>query len=135
MQEEAKIVKTIVSEVEEAKPSKTTPKKVKKASEGIKTVKKDIIVDNTVEMEGVKETERSTYKMQIELMEAEANTEVTFIATYVNGNNIKKQKRLTTILDKDTINPLGYLRYQVAPRLLEEKDPEFTKVLKVAIVK
>lgn len=134
MQEEAKVVKTIVSEVEEAKPSKAEPKKVKKASEGIKTVKKDVIVDNTVEMEGVKETERSTYKMQVELMEAEAQTEVSFIVTYKNGNKIKKQKRLTTILEKDIVNPLGYLRYQVAPRMLEEKDPEFIKVLKVTLV-
>jgi hypothetical protein len=130
MQEEAKVVKTIVSEVEEAKPSK----KIKKASEGIKTVKKEVIVDNTVEMEGVKETERSTYKMQVELMEAEAQTEVSFIVTYKNGNKIKKQKRLTTILEKDIVNPLGYLRYQVAPRMLEEKDPEFIKVLKVTLV-
>lgn len=134
MQKDAKIVETIISEVEEAKPEKTTPKKVKKASEGIKTVQKEVIVDNTVEMEGVKETERSTYKMQIELMEAEEQTEVTFIATYKGGNKIKKQKRLTTILDKNVVNLLGYLRYQVAPRLLEEKDPEFIKVLKVTLV-
>lgn len=100
---------------------------------GVKKTKKEIVVDNSVQIENVSNEETSSFKMEIETIDAEKGTEVVFIATYVNGNNIKKTKRLKATLSEDIVNLPGHLRYKVAPKLLEEADPEYVRVLKVAL--
>lgn len=104
-----------------------------KEKAGIKKVIKEVIVANNANLEDAETTDASTFKMQIEVFSADKDTKVDFIATYVNGNNIKKTKRLTTVMKEPAENLLGHLRYKVAPVLLEEADPEFVKVLKVVL--
>lgn len=104
-----------------------------KEKAGIKKVVKEVIVANNANLEDAETADASTFKMQVEVFAADKDTKVDFIATYVNGNNIKKTKRLTTIMKEPAENLLGYLRYKVAPVLLEEADPEFVKVLKVVL--
>ena len=98
----------------------------------VTSVERIVEIDNSIELEGVKNQDRSTFKMGITLSTAKKGTEITYLVVYLNGNSIKKTKRLRTVLEKDVENVLGYLRYQVAPRELEKADPEFVKVLRVS---
>lgn len=123
----------------EKKPSKIAKEQIVseetvKDKKGVKKIVKEVVVANNANTEDKEALDASSFKMQFELYSADADAKVDFTATYVNGNNIKKTKRLTTVIGEPVENLLGHLRYKVAPKLLEEADPEFVKVLKVVLV-